>query len=157
MKKPILIADDDDNDVLLMRRAFQEARVINPIEVVSTGEEAIRYLGGEGIYKDRERYPFPILFVLNLQMPRKNGTEVLAWLQTQNNLPTLRIIIASGSTDPRQLQQAIHLGAQWFLHKPPEHENLLKILREMKELKIVPARDGIRLELAMLIAAALIS
>ena len=141
----ILIADDDDNDVFLLKHALKEARVLNPIHVVQDGEEAIRYLGGKGIYADRQQYEFPVLMILNLQMPRKNGAEVLAWLQN-NDLPPLKIIISSGQTDPRLIQQALNLGAQSFLRKPPQSEKLLEIFRDMSELKMIPAKDGVQLQ-----------
>jgi CheY-like chemotaxis protein len=157
MKHPILIADDDDNDVLLMKRALAAAQVINPVCVVSTGEEAIEYLSGEGQYADRRKFPFPVLLMLNLQMPRKNGAEVLGWLQAQSDLPPLRIIIISGQTDPRPIQQAINLGARCFLRKPPTAEKLMEALRDIEELRLIPSAGGVRLEIASILAAALIN
>ena len=63
----ILLAEDDEDDVLLMRRAFIKSRLANPLQVVRDGEEAIQYLGGEGKYADRNVYPFPLLLLLDLQ------------------------------------------------------------------------------------------
>ncbi len=157
MTAPILIADDDDNDVLLMRRALAALNVRNPIEIVHNGDEAIRYLCGDGAYGNRERYPFPVLMMLNLEMPRKNGGEVLAWLQTQLDLPPLKVIVVSGHTDRRPVQQAMHLGAQYFLSKPPDADKLRDILKDLKELRLVPSNGGVHLELASIFAAALIN
>ncbi len=153
INQPILIADDDDNDVFLLKRVLKEARVMNPVHVVRDGEQAIRYLGAKGIYTDREQYPFPVLMFLNLQMPRKNGAEVLAWLQNQNDLPALKIIVSSGQTDPRLIKQAINLGAQSFLRKPPEKEKLLEIFRDMPELKLNPGPDGLQLYFGTFVAS----
>lgn len=156
-KHLILIADDDDNDIALLERTLKAAKVSNPVRIVSTGEEAIRYLCGEGKYGNRAENPFPILLVLNLQMPRKTGTEVLAWLQTQETLPPLRIIVLTGHLDSRPILQAIHLGAQKFLRKPPQPEEFMRTLREMPDFRLVPCRDGIRIELAVLMLAAFIN
>src|SRR5947199_2934097 len=68
----ILLAEDDEDHVLLIRRAFQEARLVNPLYVVPHGEAAIAYLKGEGKYANRAEYPLPAILLLDLKMPRKN-------------------------------------------------------------------------------------
>jgi len=79
----ILLVEDDSNDVFLMERAFNKARLANPLKVVRDGEEAISYLLGEGIYADRAEYPMPFMILLDLKMPRLSGFEVLEWLESQ--------------------------------------------------------------------------
>src|ERR1041385_2090392 len=69
----ILLAEDNETDVLLTRRAFAKANLLNPLHVVSDGEEAIAYLSGEGKYANRSEYPLPDLLLLDLKMPNKNG------------------------------------------------------------------------------------
>src|SRR5690242_5329899 len=76
----ILLAEDDPNDALLIKRAFSKNDIQNPIQVVSDGEEAIAYLSGAEKFADRLKYPFPNFLVTDLKMPRKSGFEVLAWL-----------------------------------------------------------------------------
>ena len=82
----ILLAEDDQNDVFFMQRAFSQARLLNPLKVVRDGEETIQYLQGEGVYADRVQYPFPVLLLLDLRMPRRNGFDVLEWLRQQPGL-----------------------------------------------------------------------
>ncbi len=144
----ILIADDNEDDVILLKRALKSARIENELRIVSNGEDAICYLKGEGRYCDRNINPFPILLVLNLQMPRKTGGEVLAWMSAQPSLPMLKLIILTGMPNPRQTQQAVHLGAETFLPKPPEPHSLLQVLRGMKGLALVPNETGLILQLA---------
>src|SRR5437016_3183898 len=67
----ILLAEDCEDEVLLIRRAFAEARFLNPLHVVSDGDEVIAYLKGDRKYANREEYPLPGLLLLDLKMPRK--------------------------------------------------------------------------------------
>src|SRR5689334_8202570 len=97
----ILVAEDDENDVLLIKHLFKTCNVQNPLQVVSDGEEAISYLKGEGAFSDRLRHPLPILFLLDLVMSRKGGLGVLEWLQTQPR-PPFPVIILTGMKDLSQ-------------------------------------------------------
>src|SRR5690242_9739823 len=93
----ILLAEDSETDVLLTRRAFAKANLLNPLHVVSDGEEAIAYLAGEGRYANRAEYPLPELLLLDLKMPKKNGLEVLQWVRDQPGLRGLRIVVLTTS------------------------------------------------------------
>ena len=79
----ILLAEDDPNDVLLIQRALQRSNIVNPLQVVRDGADAVAYLNGDLQYGDRERYPLPVLLLMDLKMPRKSGLEVLEWLRQQ--------------------------------------------------------------------------
>src|SRR5690349_327990 len=85
----ILIAEDDEDHVFLLKRALQKGAVLNPVFVVSDGQEAIEYLKGEGKYADRYEYPLPSLLLLDLKMPQKDGFEVLEWIRQQPGLRRL--------------------------------------------------------------------
>src|SRR5229473_2661647 len=82
----ILLAEDREDEVLLLRHAFAKAGFLNPLQVVPNGEEAIHYLQGEGKYANRDEYPLPALVLLDLKMPRKDGFEVLQWIRQQPGL-----------------------------------------------------------------------
>jgi CheY-like chemotaxis protein len=114
----VLIADDSENDVIMLRRAFRLASVVTPVQVVTDGEEAIAYLKGEGKFAHRDEYPLPDLLLLDLKMPRKNGFEVLEWLQGQPTLARLRVVVLTTSEDLRDVNRAYSLGAASFLTKP---------------------------------------
>jgi Response regulators consisting of a CheY-like receiver domain and a winged-helix DNA-binding domain len=119
----ILLAEDREDDVLLVQRAFVKGGIRNPLCVVRNGEEAIDYLSGIGQFSDRASYPFPILLLLDLKMPRMNGFEVLHWIRSQSFLSPLRVIVLTSSEDIRDVTLAYKLGANSFLVKPLDFNN----------------------------------
>jgi CheY-like chemotaxis protein len=114
----ILLAEDNENDVLMLRRAARHAKFANPLAVVHDGEEVIAYLRGDGKYADRRRYPLPGLMLLDLKMPRRNGFEVLQWLREQPQFADLQVVVLSSSDEIKDINRAYELGANSFLVKP---------------------------------------
>src|SRR5580765_127419 len=96
-KVPILMAEDNNNEVTLMRRAFVEAGIPNPLIVVRNGREVIEYLAGEGDYADRAKYPVPGLMLLDLKMPWMDGFDVLSWLRLQPQFVGLPVVLLTSS------------------------------------------------------------
>jgi CheY-like chemotaxis protein len=127
----ILLVEDDPNDVLLIRRAFRKSDVANPIQVVGDGEEAIAYLSGRGPYADRERYPLPVLLLLDLKLPRKSGFEVLEWLRQQRGLKRLCVAVLTSSSETPDINRAYDLGANSYLVKPVRFEGLLRMVQTL--------------------------
>jgi CheY-like chemotaxis protein len=128
----ILLAEDDENDVMLMRRAFTKSRIANPLQTVSNGEEAIAYLKGDGNFLDRAKFPLPCLLLLDLKMPKKNGFEVLEWLQQQAPLKRLLTIVLTSSRESRDINMAYDLGANSYLVKPADFQKLMDLLRSLE-------------------------
>jgi CheY-like chemotaxis protein len=114
----VLIAEDSENDLLMLRRAFRQASILAPMQHVSDGEQVIAYLKGEGKFGRRDEFPLPDVLLLDLKMPRKNGFEVLEWLQTQPSLRELRVVVLTTSEELRDVNRAYALGAASFLTKP---------------------------------------
>jgi CheY-like chemotaxis protein len=114
----LLIAEDDDNDLFFLQRAFDTAEVKNPLQIVRDGQEAIEYLSGAGSFADRIKFPLPHLFLLDLKMPRKTGMEVLEWLSEQPELRCLPVVVFSSSANRRDIERAYELGANAFVVKP---------------------------------------
>ena len=129
----ILSADDDDNDVLLLKMAFAKAGLAEQLRRVKDGAEAIQYLNGDGIYADRESFPFPSLLLLDLKMPYKNGFEVLTWIRKQPGIRGLPVIVLTSSEELRDVNQAYALGANSFLVKPLDFENSLALIRMVEK------------------------
>jgi CheY-like chemotaxis protein len=125
----ILLVDDNDNDCALMRRAFTSAKVLNPLFIIKSGEEAIDYLSGLGKYSNRSEYPLPSLILLDIKMPGLDGLEVLRWVRSQPGLKTIRVVMLTTSTDIRDVNIAYQLGANSFLTKPVDFERFVEITR----------------------------
>ncbi|MFN6570432.1 response regulator [Dendronalium sp. ChiSLP03b] len=124
----ILLAEDDSNQVLLIRRALRKANLTKPLQVVSNGEAAISYLCGEGDYANRESYPMPTLVLLDLKMPRKSGFEVLEWLKQQPELRRLPVVVLTTSQEINDIHKAYDLGVNSYLVKPIAFSDLTAML-----------------------------
>jgi CheY-like chemotaxis protein len=128
----ILLAEDSEVDVLMTRRAFAKIGLINPLHVVSDGEEAIAYLSGVGKYANRSEYPLPVLLLLDLRMPRKNGLEVLRWIRQQPTLRALRVIVLTTSDLFRDVNEAYQLGANSYIVKPVDLDQFVRVSQALK-------------------------
>lgn len=137
----ILLAEDEEDYMLLIRDAFRRAGIRNPLYVVWNGEEMIHYLKGQGKYADRAEYPLPDLLLLDLKMPRMNGFEVLEWVRNQPSLAHLRILVLTSSDEKRDVDKAYQLGANSFMVKPIEFEELTELSRFIKNFWLDASRS----------------
>lgn len=127
--QPILIVDDNDDDAFLMESLFGKLGITNPIRRVADGEEALAYFSGTGRYGNRGKFPFPALVLLDLNMPRRNGFEVLKWLKEQPGFRCIVVYILSASMRQVDVDQALSLGANGYIVKPSQVEELIELLR----------------------------
>ncbi len=132
-KPVVLLVDDSENDLLLLRRALKKADFNFPLREVQNGTEAIAYLAGEGPYGDRAQFPLPAVMLLDLNMPMKNGFEVLTWLRAQPQLKRLIVVVLTASMRDEDVEKAYDHGANWFVVKPSEMENLIAIVRALRD------------------------
>jgi CheY-like chemotaxis protein len=115
----ILLVEDDLHDIFFIKRAFQKARLAAPLQVVTDGEEAIRYLRGEGKFEDRKNFPLPNLIVTDIKMPRRSGFEVLEWVKSEGGLlKRIPVVVVSSSERPADINRAYELGANAYMIKP---------------------------------------
>ena len=129
---PILLVEDNEDDVFFMRRAFQAADVANPLHVVMDGNQAIHYLLGMGKYADRHTYPWPLLVVLDLKMPIRDGHELLLWMRLRKQFRHLVVIVLTTSSEQRDVLRAYRLGANSYLVKPSSPPELTEQIRALK-------------------------
>jgi len=128
----ILIAEDNEDHVFLLRRALKKGAVLNPIFVVGDGEETIAYLKGEEKFSDRYEYPLPGLLLLDLKMPKKDGFEVLEWIRQQPGLRRLRVVVLTTSDNPADIDRAYELGANSFMVKPLGKQQFFEVTEAIK-------------------------
>ena len=134
MAKTVLVVDDNQNDVLLLQRIMRRHGLVNPVQVLGTGEDAISYLAGVPPYSDRKRFPFPAIVFLDLLLPCRSGTEVLEWLQRHPELPPFEKIIYTDVTLFPELQKCHELGATAFLLKEEQENQFQKLLKKFPEV-----------------------
>ena len=130
--RTILLVEDNQDDVFLMKRALQGARIVNPVIVAGTGQEAMDYLAGAGHYADRDRYPIPAAVFLDLKLPFLFGHEVLAWIRGRKEFETLIVIVLTSSSEASDLSRCYALGANSYLVKPPTAEQLEALAKAFK-------------------------
>ncbi len=123
----ILLVEDDDNDVFIMKYALEQAGVANPLQVVTDGQMALDYLAGAGKYADQNKFPQPFIVFLDLKLPYVHGFEVLSWMSKQEALKSVPVIALTGSDLENDRQQAYALGARSYLVKPPTADKLIGI------------------------------
>jgi len=125
-----LLAEDNEADVLFLKRAIEQTRTELPLVVVIDGQETIDYLSGRGAYGDRARYPLPSVLLLDLKMPRKSGLEVLEWMKAEG-LESPKVIVMTSSDQPEEVRRAYDLGAVAYIVKPASLGILRKIVQDL--------------------------
>jgi CheY-like chemotaxis protein len=129
---PILLVEDDENDVFFFERAAEKANFNCPLHIVRDGDEAVAYLQGDGAFANREQFPLPCLIVLDLNLPHKHGLEVLQWIRASAPDPTVPVVILTSSTSDVDLREAYRFGANSYLNKPSLPQGLDEMLRTFK-------------------------
>lgn len=128
----ILLVEDDPNDIVLTQRAFRKANLTNAsLQVITDGDSAVAYLSGEGEYSDRDRYPLPVVTLLDLKLPRRSGHEILAWLKEEPELRRLPMVVLTSSNLKSDLDKAYDLGANSYLVKPIGLAPLVEVLQAL--------------------------
>jgi CheY-like chemotaxis protein len=124
----ILVAEDGEDDALLLKRAFSKVGIGLPAYVCEDGEQVISYLKGEGEFSDRAKYPFPRVLITDLKMPKCTGFDVLRWLQSHPECNMIPKVVLSASAEPEDVKLAYQLGANCYFHKPTSFGDLVKMV-----------------------------
>lgn len=127
---PILIADDDIDDCELIRDALKESRLLNQIHFVHDGEQLLSYLLAQSALPSTEK-KLPGLILLDLNMPRMDGREVLLELKKYPELHQIPVIVLTTSQAEEDIIRSYNLGANSFITKPVEFKTLVEVLRDV--------------------------
>jgi CheY-like chemotaxis protein len=128
----ILQVEDNEDDILLLRLAFKHAGVTNPVQVVTTGQQAMDYLAGKDSYADRTIHPKPGLVLLDLKLPDKPGLEVLEWIREQPELKELPVIVLSSWGSKADIDYASHVGSDSYVLKPMDVHQYQELAQRLK-------------------------
>jgi CheY-like chemotaxis protein len=123
----ILLVDDNDDDIVLLEESFSESKFLNLLHVVRDGEEALNYLHGEGPYRNAK---LPGLVLLDINMPRMNGFEVLASMKADPTLRMIPVVKLTTSTRDEDIVRSYDGGACSFVSKPVNFEKLKDVIKQ---------------------------
>lgn len=134
---PVLYVEDEENDVLLMQLAFRRAGIAHPLEVALDGRTALEYLFKVSTPATRR---IPCLVLLDLNLPRVSGLEVLHQVRRAPEFKELPIVIFSSSAQPSDKERATQLGATEYFVKPSQMDDIVAIAKELDRRWLAPAR-----------------
>jgi CheY-like chemotaxis protein len=133
-EKPIqiLVAEDDEDDKLLILKAFERTLPKEKVTCVDDGEALLKYLNRIAPYDDLEKYPKPDIILLDLNMPRKNGKEALCEIKSNEDLKSIPVIIFTTSNNADDIRVTYKMGSSSFITKPGSFEDLVKVTEEIE-------------------------
>ena len=138
----VLLVEDDPGDVLMTKEAFNEHKVRNRLNVVSDGAEALAYLRREGPYADAVR---PDLVLLDLNLPRRDGREVLAEIKNDESLHQIPVVVLTTSEAEEDILCSYQLHANAYVTKPVDFDRFINVIRQIDEFFVtvvkLPPRD----------------
>ena len=126
-KPVILLVENDADDVVMIRHSLKKASVTLSLQVVRDGREALAYLNGEGKYAG-PGFPIPALVLLDLNLPRMDGFEVLRWMRRQPHFDSMPVVVLTNSLDPGHAEKAYACGANSFLSKPADFQDAVRLM-----------------------------
>jgi CheY-like chemotaxis protein len=126
----VLLVEDDEGDVLMTREAFEFYKIRNPLHVVTDGEQALQFLRRTGPYADAPR---PGLILLDVNLPRVNGLEVLAELKQDPQLLLIPVVMLTTSKAEEDILRSYKLHANAYVSKPVDFENFLAAIRQIDD------------------------
>lgn len=141
----ILMADDDEDDVMLARKALETCRLANDFHVVGNGEELMDYLYRRGEYEKLANSPRPGLILLDLNMPRKDGREALGEIKADPQLRSIPVIILTTSAAEEDIYRTYNLGANSYITKPVTFQDLVDVMQGLGRywFEIVDLPEGL--------------
>ncbi|MDZ7721492.1 MAG: response regulator [candidate division KSB1 bacterium] len=130
-EKRILLVEDDENDMLLTLRSLKDSNIVNPIDVVRDGVEALDYLLGRGQYSDHQERDAPAVVLLDLKLPKLGGLEVLRHIRSEPRTKHLPVVILTSSSEEKDIINGYKLGANSYVRKPVEFEQFCSAVKQL--------------------------
>jgi two-component system, chemotaxis family, response regulator Rcp1 len=127
----ILLVDDNEGDILLTREALDDARIVNKISIAYDGQEAIRFLKKQPVGKDT-----PDLILLDINLPKMNGTEVLAFIKNDPDLKRIPVIMLTTSSAEKDILFAYDNHANCYITKPVDLDRFMSVVRTIEDFWI---------------------
>jgi CheY-like chemotaxis protein len=133
----VLLVEDDEGDVLMTREALAEGKVLNHLNVVNDGVEAVAYLRQTGDYSDAAR---PDLVLLDLNLPKKDGRQVLEEIKADENLRRIPVIVLTTSGADEDILRSYNLHANAYVTKPVDFDRFVDVIRQIDDFFISVVR-----------------
>ena len=127
----ILMADDDQDDCILVKDAFDQLHMAIELLFVEDGERLLDFLNHRGAYEDSDRFPRPSLILLDLNMPKKDGREALREIKSNRGLRNIPIVVLTTSKEEEDICKCYKWGANSFITKPVSFEGLVEVMRSL--------------------------
>lgn len=128
----ILLVEDNPDDVELTRRALKKGKVANNLYIVRDGEEALDFLFHKGEYADKKKYHIPGLILLDINLPKRNGIEVLQKIKTEPILKRIPVIMLTTSKRDEDIIQSYDLGVNSYIMKPVEFDKFIQTIKNIE-------------------------
>jgi CheY-like chemotaxis protein len=129
----ILLVEDDRSDQELTRRALGEGKIRNELRIVEDGEEALAYLFRRGKYKDPTTSPRPDLLLLDLNLPRVDGREVLEQIRADSKLRRMAVVVLTTSRQEEDILRSYELGCNSFITKPVDLNQFMQVIQALEK------------------------
>ena len=141
--RKILVVDASADEVAQTQRVFKQCKILNPFQVLADGYEALEYLDGK-----KTNRVMPVLVLLDLRVPRLSGKEVLRHLGLKRLAEVCPVVVLSGDTDLKEINDCYKLGAKSFLTKPVSPDDLMNMVTKISGIIARPRSNGLELEVA---------
>ena len=141
-----LLVEDNPADQQLTIRAFKKGKVNTNLQIANDGQEAMEYLNREGKYADKKKYPWPDLILLDINMPRKDGKQVLREIRENKELKTIPIVMLTTSDQDKDIIESYELGVNSYISKPVRINEFIDVINKLEEfwfnLSLLPTKNN---------------
>jgi CheY-like chemotaxis protein len=139
----ILLVEDNEGDIGLVEEVFQEAKIRNNLYIAEDGEEAMLFLHKEGKFSD---VPCPDIILLDLNLPRKDGREVLKEIKEDDSLKRIPVVVLTTSKSEEDILRSYNLHANSYITKPVDFDQFIKVIKSIEDFWLdvvkLPSKDG---------------